>query len=231
MTETAKRERVLPPWLRRRISSSGTAREVSGLIRDLHLETVCASAHCPNIYECFSRGTATFMILGAVCTRNCRFCSVGHGPKAPPESDEPKRVAQAVKCMNLSYVVVTSVTRDDLEDGGAGFFAMTIEEIRKIQPRALIEVLIPDFQGNANALKTVMTARPDVLNHNLETAKEYFDMLVLLNMRLVAFGPTQEVFTPQLLSKTYGGKLTILTDVSEAIASAETGRKPQTSLR
>lgn len=170
-------QRRKPHWLRKRLPTEPAYEEVRALLKKGRLHTVCQEARCPNLWECFSNHTATFLIMGPYCTRNCRFCSVGHGPKALPDSDEPTRVAQAVKRMNLAYVVVTSVTRDDLEDGGAGFFAMTIEAIRKARPEALIEVLIPDFQGNAEALKTVMSARPDVLNHNLETVPRLYPLV------------------------------------------------------
>jgi lipoic acid synthetase len=126
---------------------------------------------------CFSRQTATFLIMGSRCTRNCRFCAVDQGPLEPPDSGEPNRVANAATRMGLRYVVITSVTRDDLPDGGAGFFAETIREIRAISPGALVEVLIPDFQGDAAALQTVVTAHPDVLNHNLETVRRLYPLV------------------------------------------------------
>ena len=126
------------------------------------------------MWECFSKETATFLILGPRCTRNCRFCAVDHGPLSPPNLQEPENVAEAVKALNLEYVVVTSVTRDDLEDGGAGHFAATIRSIRKSSPGARIEVLIPDFMGSENALDVVLEAGPDVLNHNLETVKRLY---------------------------------------------------------
>ncbi|MFZ0132732.1 MAG: lipoyl synthase, partial [Desulfobacterales bacterium] len=138
------------------------------------LHTVCQEAKCPNIWECFSSRTATFLILGDRCTRNCRFCAVAHLPVEPPDAGEPERVAEAVAKMGLGYVVVTSVTRDDLPDGGAGHFAATIRAIRRRVPRAGIEVLIPDFQGNAAALRSVLDARPHVLNHNIETVPRLY---------------------------------------------------------
>ncbi len=129
---------------------------------------------CPNQFECYGKGTATFMILGDHCTRNCRFCAVQHGALGPPENDEPTRVAQAVKTMELRYAVITSVTRDDMPDGGAHHFAQTIEAIRELSPDTLIEVLIPDLQGNWDALDAIIEAKPDVLNHNLETIKRLY---------------------------------------------------------
>jgi lipoic acid synthetase len=138
------------------------------------LHTVCQEARCPNLGECFSQGTATFLILGDRCTRNCRFCAIGHGPSGPPDPEEPARVAEAVKAMGLQYVVITSVTRDDLPDGGAALFAETIRTVRKKRSEAKVEVLIPDFQGNVEALRTVVEARPDVLNHNVETVPRLY---------------------------------------------------------
>jgi len=138
------------------------------------LHSVCQEAKCPNIWECFSQETATFLILGDRCTRNCRFCAIAHGPSSPPDPEEPGRVAEAATSMGLSYVVITSVTRDDLPDGGAGLFAETIKEIRKRMSDALVEVLIPDFQGNRGALQAVLNAGPNVINHNLETVPRLY---------------------------------------------------------
>ena len=153
-----------PPWLKRRLPTGPDFERVKALINKGGLYTVCQEAKCPNMWECFSKHTATFMIMGSRCTRSCRFCAVDHGPIAQPDPEEPAKVAEAAKKMGLSYVVITSVTRDDLPDGGAAFFAQTIQEVRKQIPDALLEVLIPDFQGNAEALKTVLKARTDVLN-------------------------------------------------------------------
>lgn len=144
------------------------------LAEDLKLHTVCESAACPNVGECWNRRTATFMILGNVCTRRCGFCAVQKGAPLAVDYDEPKRVAEAVKTLSLRYAVITSVNRDDRKDGGAELFALTIEEIRKAVPGCRVEVLIPDFQGSHNALKTVMDARPDVLNHNTETVPRLY---------------------------------------------------------
>ena len=150
--------------------------KVRALLKKGRLNTVCQEAKCPNLWECFSRRTATFLIMGSLCTRNCRFCAVAHGPLGPPDPEEPARVAEAVKKMGLRYAVITSVTRDDLLDGGAGFFAKTIKEIRKRVSDVLVEVLIPDFQGNMDALQTVVDARPDVLNHNIETVPRLYPL-------------------------------------------------------
>jgi lipoyl synthase len=166
-----------PPWLKRRIPSGTAYQRVRTLIKERHLHTVCEEAACPNLGECFSQGTATFLILGDRCTRNCRFCAVAQGPNGPPDPQEPQRVAQAVKAMSLKYVVITSVTRDDLPDGGAGLFSQTIHTVHEISPGARVEVLIPDFQGNDEALEKVMRAGPDVLNHNMETVPRLYPVV------------------------------------------------------
>ncbi len=172
---TEKKQRLRkPPWLKRRIPSGATYQEIRGLIQERHLHTVCQEACCPNLGECFSQGTATFLILGDRCTRNCRFCAVAHGPVEPPDPGEPPRVAEAVDHMKLRYAVVTSVTRDDLPDGGASVFAETIRRIREKRPETKVEVLIPDFRGDLQSLKIVMEARPDVLNHNVETVPRLY---------------------------------------------------------
>lgn len=165
---------VKPLWLKRRIPSGVTYHKVHRILQKDKLHTVCQEARCPNIGECFSRGTATFLILGDRCTRNCRFCAIGHGPIEPPDLAEPRRVAEAVQELGLRYVVVTSVTRDDLVDGGAGQFARTIEEIRNLDSTIRVEVLVPDFQGSDSALRAVLKARPNVLNHNVETVPRLY---------------------------------------------------------
>ena len=175
MTTEQKTARLQKPrWLKKRLPSGPECERIRALVNKAGLHTVCQEAKCPNLWECFSSGTATFLIMGDRCTRDCRFCAVAHGAEGPPDSGEPRRVAEAVKAMNLNYVVVTSVTRDDLADGGAGFFAETIEEIRKIMPDTMVEVLIPDFQGDRDALIKVLKARPSVLNHNIETVKRLY---------------------------------------------------------
>ncbi|SEO60243.1 lipoyl synthase [Propionispora vibrioides] len=158
-----------PSWLKGRVASNQNASEVHGMLDELSLNTVCSGAHCPNMGECYASRTATFMILGSQCTRQCRFCAVQKGPVQPVDAGEPERVAHMVKRLGLQYTVITSVTRDDLPDGGAGHFARTIEAIRRIAPGTLIEVLIPDLQGNEASLDTVIAARPEVINHNVET--------------------------------------------------------------
>lgn len=166
-----------PPWLRRRLPSGPDYESVRALLKDSRLHTVCQEARCPNQWECFSARTATFLIMGPCCTRSCRFCAVDHEPVHPLDSEEPLRVAETALQLGLSYVVITSVTRDDLIDGGANHFAETISSVRKLLPEAGIEVLIPDFQGNPEALKTVLDANPDVLNHNMETVPRLYPLV------------------------------------------------------
>ncbi|MBM9613444.1 lipoyl synthase [Desulfobulbus rhabdoformis] len=163
-----------PRWLKRKLPSGPEYERIRHLIKQQCLSTVCQEAMCPNQFECFGKGAATFMILGDHCSRNCRFCAVAHGPKGLPDAREPERVAEAVQAMELSYCVITSVTRDDLADGGAAHFAATIQAIRELNPATLVEVLIPDFQGNIDALQCVLAARPEVLNHNLETVASLY---------------------------------------------------------
>ena len=163
--------RRLPEWLKRPMGCGHTYQQVKEVLADLKLATVCSSAGCPNQGECFSQGTATFMILGEVCTRDCQFCRVEHGAVSPPAADEPARVAEASARLQLRHVVVTSVTRDDLPDGGAEHFAGTIRAIRQRLPNATIEVLTPDFKGETVCLDTVCAAGPEVFNHNLETTR------------------------------------------------------------
>ncbi len=166
--------RRLPEWFKIRLNTNDRMMYVKSLIRNNNLNTVCTSAACPNRTECWNRGTATFLILGNVCTRTCRFCNVSKGVPCQPDADEPARVAHAVAAMKLKYAVVTSVTRDDLADGGASVFAETIGSIRASVPGCRIEVLIPDFQGSEASLKTVLKAAPDVLAHNLETVPSLY---------------------------------------------------------
>lgn len=165
-----------PEWLKVRAPGSPSYLRLKRLMRDLHLHTVCEEAQCPNIGECWHHGTATFMILGGVCTRACSYCAVAHGRPAPLDVDEPVRVANAIRALDLTYVVITSVDRDDLSDGGASIFAETIRQTRARLPECRIEVLIPDFRGDENALRSVLDARPDVLNHNTETVPRLYRM-------------------------------------------------------
>lgn len=163
-----------PPWLKKRLPPYEDLKRVKSIIEQANLHTVCEEARCPNIGECFSYGTATILILGNICTRNCRFCAVKHGNPSLPDEFEPKNVSRAVKDMGLKYVVITSVTRDDLQDGGATQFAKTIKEIRDLDPNIKIEVLIPDFKGDISSLEIVLNEYPDVLNHNVETVSRLY---------------------------------------------------------
>ena len=163
-----------PDWLRVRNHENSNRRHVEEILRELNLNTVCHEANCPNCAECFSRSTATFMIMGTNCTRNCRFCNVQDGPPQPLDPEEPKNIAKAVKALGLKYAVITSVTRDDLPDGGAGHFSATIKEIKQAAPDTIVEVLIPDFEGDLSALKTVADARPHVISHNMETVESLY---------------------------------------------------------
>ncbi|MGO8685181.1 MAG: lipoyl synthase [Thermoleophilia bacterium] len=163
-----------PAWLRVKAPQAPQFRATQALLNELRLHTVCEEARCPNKGECFSSGTATFLIMGDSCTRGCRFCSVGHGVVGPLDEDEPRRVAVAARRLELRHVVVTSVTRDDLADGGAAHYAATIAALRAEVPSATVEVLIPDLGGDEAALRAVLAARPDVLNHNLETAPRLY---------------------------------------------------------
>ena len=163
-----------PEWLKVRAPGSEGYLRLKGLMRELKLNTVCEEAHCPNIGECWHHGTATFMIMGDVCTRSCGYCNVKHGAPGTLDPHEPDNLAQAVEHMSLDYVVVTSVDRDDLPDFGAGAFAETIRSIKTRRPECRVEVLIPDFQGQEAPLRTVLEARPDVLNHNTETVPRLY---------------------------------------------------------
>ncbi|HTX80098.1 MAG TPA: lipoyl synthase [Longilinea sp.] len=163
-----------PDWIRVRAPSGETYEWLQGLMRKKALHTVCEEAGCPNLGECWGSGTATFLMLGDVCTRTCGFCDVKHGKPETLDWMEPERVAQAVKAMGLKHVVITSVNRDERKDGGAPIFAMVIRRIRQLAPGCSVEVLIPDFKGSIEALKIVMDARPEILNHNVETVPRLF---------------------------------------------------------
>lgn len=171
---SSQRHARKPLHLKIRVSQGPNYRAVKHILRDLKLHTVCEEAGCPNIYECFEAKTATFLILGDTCTHNCRFCLVSGGKPLPPDPDEPLHVARAIASLGLKYTVITSVTRGDLADGGAAIFARTILETRKLNPDCGIEVLIPDFAGNWQALQAVVDAGPDILNHNIETVPRLY---------------------------------------------------------
>ena len=164
-----------PEWIRAKLPSGGQFMEIKRILREQKLHTVCEEASCPNIGECFSKGTATFMIMGDICTRRCPFCDVGHGRPNPLDPEEPKHLAETVAALKLKYVVITSVDRDDLRDGGAGHFADCIKAIRELSPSTQIEVLVPDFRGRLDvALEILAATPPDVMNHNLETAPRLY---------------------------------------------------------
>lgn len=223
--QEADRPLRLPPWLRRPLPAAKTFFGTRNLVGGLNLATVCQGAKCPNIHECFSCGTATFMILGSTCTRNCAFCNIEPGHPGPPDPTEPSRVAEAAAALGLSHVVVTSVTRDDLPDGGSAHFAATIRAIQKALPKSTIEVLIPDFKGSETALGTVIAARPDVINHNVEThpalyrrirpQADYGQSLTLLQRVKEAGCPAKSGFMVGI-GETDAQARAILTDLKEA---------------
>ena len=163
-----------PEWIRIHLRTGEDYGKIRGMVGELKLNTVCEEARCPNIFECWNHGTATFMIMGENCTRRCGFCAVGSDRPAPLDAGEPAHVAEAVRRLALSHVVVTSVDRDDLPDGGAAHFAATIHEIRRLNPACAVEILVPDFQGKDGALETVMAARPEIFSHNLETVPSLY---------------------------------------------------------
>lgn len=172
--EVVEKPKRRPEWLKVRAPQGETYDELKRLMRVKTLHTVCEEAMCPNIGECWGRGTATFLMMGDICTRSCGFCDIKTGRPLPLDWDEPNRVAQAIKAMNLRHAVITSVNRDERKDGGAPIFAMVIRRVREIQPGCTIEVLIPDFKGNIEALKMVTDAAPEILNHNVETIPRLF---------------------------------------------------------
>ena len=166
-----------PPWIRVRLPSGNAVAELKSRLRDNRLVTVCEEATCPNIHECFNKGTATFMILGEICTRRCSFCDVAHGRPNPPDEDEPENLARTIRDMKLRYVVITSVDRDDLRDGGAEHYVRCLRRIRELSPDIRLEILVPDFRGKGRmerALDILATSPPDVFNHNLETVKPLY---------------------------------------------------------
>lgn len=163
-----------PEWMKLKIQGSNNSAKVKHLLDDLNLNTVCTHANCPNKMECFERRTATFMILGNICTRNCRFCDVTHGKPTPVNKEEPKNLAEAVRRLNLKHAVITSVDRDDLEDGGATQFRDVIREIRALTPNVTVEVLIPDLKGKKELMDIIYDEEPDVLNHNVEVVPELY---------------------------------------------------------
>ena len=190
-----------PQWLRAPAPSGENYRDLKQLIERLRLHTVCESAACPNVGECWNHRTATFMMLGNVCTRRCGFCAVQKGPPLPVDYDEPRRIAEAVAAMGLKFAVITSVNRDDREDGGAELFALVIRAIRERVPGCGVEVLVPDFQGSRQAVETVMEAAPDVLNHNTETVPRLYRQVRLgarydRSLDLLAYAKSLSPTTP-----------------------------------
>jgi len=164
----------LPPWFKVRLQQGPDYQKIRQVVDRLGLRTICEEARCPNIWECWNNRTATFLILGDICTRRCHYCSVTTGKPVAVDRDEPFRVAQAVQAMRLRHAVITSVNRDELDDGGATIFAETIRQVRQLNPTCAVEVLIPDFEGDRAALRTVAGARPEILNHNIETVERLF---------------------------------------------------------
>lgn len=173
-SELTRSGRRLPDWFKVRLTTGPDYLDVRRIVDRLGLHTICEEARCPNRWECWNHRTATFLILGDICTRRCHYCSVNTGRPLPIDQDEPRRVAEAVLAMRLRHAVITSVNRDELPDGGAAIFAETIRLIRRLTPTCTIEVLIPDFEGSETALKTVLDERPDILNHNIETVRRLF---------------------------------------------------------
>ena len=169
--EKNRNRKRLPPWMKMQMPVGITYSKVKNLVNRNHLNTICMSGNCPNIGDCWSRGTATFMILGDICTRNCKFCNVKTGRPEPVDWNEPERIARSVQIMGLTHCVITSVDRDDLNDGGSELWAATIREVKRINPGTTIEVLIPDFQGHEENIFRVMKEKPEVISHNLETVE------------------------------------------------------------
>ncbi|SHJ16957.1 lipoic acid synthetase [Geosporobacter subterraneus DSM 17957] len=192
-----------PDWLKIKVTGGENRKRVEEIVSRLSLHTVCEEANCPNLMECFCKKTATFMILGNICTRKCTFCNVSKGTTLPIDQNEPSHIATAVKELGLRHVVITSVTRDDLTDGGAGQFANVINEIRNFDRRVTIEVLIPDFQGCLDALKIVIAAKPDIINHNIETVPRLYPSIrpaAVYNRSLELLKNVKEI-DPSILTK------------------------------
>ncbi len=232
-----------PDWLKVPLPNSREFIEMQGLLSRLDLHSVCQEARCPNMGECFRSGTATFLILGSLCTRNCRYCNIRHGQPAPVDESEPERLAEAVKALGLHYIVITSVTRDDLPDGGARMFARCIDLLRREVPGCRVEVLIPDLQGDRVALETILESQPHVLNHNMEITRELFADLRPLgdySRSLELLRRTSESGRPVItksgfmvgLGETRAGILTLLDDLAAAsCASLTIGQYLQPSVR
>lgn len=192
-----------PDWLKVQYRNTDEVREVRNLLKNLSLHTVCEEASCPNIMECFGRKTATFMILGRVCTRNCTFCNVEQNRPQKVDPEEPLKVAEAVSQLQLKHVVITSVTRDDLPDGGGEHFAQVIEEIKKLDNKVVVEVLIPDLRGNVSALARIIQAQPEIINHNVETIPRLYDRVrpMAIYQRSVQLLYQVKLLDPNMLTK------------------------------
>ncbi|MBN1132326.1 MAG: lipoyl synthase [Bacteroidales bacterium] len=203
MTEDIKKGRRLPPWMRMKMPGGDHYMQVKKIVADHHLHTICTSGNCPNIGECWAAGTATFMILGDICTRSCKFCAVKTGRPEPPDMDEPLRLAESIRAMGIQHAVITSVDRDDLPDHGAGFWAETIKVLKKEVPGLTMETLIPDFDGRPQLLQMVSDAGPEVISHNLETVRR---------------------LTPQIRSKAkYDTSLSVVRFISESGLISKSG--------
>jgi lipoic acid synthetase len=195
--------RRLPRWMKMQMPKGESYSKVKNTVKNNNLHTICTSGNCPNIGDCWNRGTATFMILGEICTRSCKFCGVKTGKPLPVDGDEPNRIANSVKLMNVKHCVVTSVDRDDLVDGGASFWAETIKKIKEVNPNTTIETLIPDFDGVEKDINTIIEAKPEVISHNLETV---------------------ERLTPQIRSRAkYQRSLQVIKQIAESGITAKSG--------
>lgn len=203
MNQLKEKSQILrkPDWLKVRPPYSNECRSIKSTLKSLQLHTVCQEAACPNMAECFASGTATFLIMGNICTRDCLYCNVEHGKPAPIDKNEINHLIDAVRKMKLEYVVITSVTRDDLPDGGASIFADCVTKLRKENPSCKVEVLIPDFQGNQEALEKVFQARPDVINHNMEVVKPMYARLRPQGIYDVSLKVLKEISLSSVISK------------------------------
>lgn len=218
--------RRFPPWLRKKIPANQFSLNTRHILKKYNLNTVCQSAKCPNLGECFARDTATFMLLGTICTRDCRFCAVEKGPLLPPKEEEPRQVARAARDLGLKHVVLTSVTRDDLPDGGAQHFADTIYALKEEIPEGMVEVLTPDFQGDREALSLVVEAKPHVFNHNVETVPALYSKVrpqadYQRSLKLLAWVKEmdKEIFTKSGLMVGLGERREEILEVMEDLCS------------
>jgi lipoyl synthase len=207
----------LPEWARKGDPLSPAAHPVRALLREQKLVTVCEEARCPNLSECFTRGTATFMLLGDRCTRRCHYCSVATARPEPPDASEPGRIAEAAARMRLRYVVLTAVARDDLDDGGAGHLAATVRAVRARRPQTRVEVLTPDFKGDPSALDAVLAAEPDVFNHNIETVPRLFPIVRAQGSYHLSLGLLAEIKRRRPAQTTKSGLMVGLGETDEEI--------------